>query len=309
MKKILFTILISFLSLTVIYAQGHSIAYDINLAFNCDDMQGIIIESGSAMEGEFIEFPAYTIPSEYAILQPYQKLVDVFAGAQIEIPEGTLSEDVTFKIMLNTTQCEYENINLRELLGMTVKVVGSSTGEYPPMGYYEFNEGMFVTLKLKAENLSAYLMTQNMTIAQIIAWFITEGFEADLTGILLNYSLGDEWVYINLTHFSKIALGVDNTPTGLNSEEALPTEYKLGQNYPNPFNPTTKIAYSLPYSGLTNLTIYNSIGVEVETLVSEQKTAGNYEITFDGTNLSSGIYFYDLSSGNFRSTKKMILIK
>lgn len=91
-------------------------------------------------------------------------------------------------------------------------------------------------------------------------------------------------------------------------------EYGLQQNYPNPFNPTTNITYSIPEAGFVSLKIYNSIGQEVKTLVAENKTNGVYEVTWDGTNVygskvTSGIYFYRITSGDFSETKKMILLK
>jgi hypothetical protein len=94
----------------------------------------------------------------------------------------------------------------------------------------------------------------------------------------------------------------DNNPS-------TPTSYTLGQNYPNPFNPSTKISYSIPVEGFVNLDVYNSIGQKVASLVNENKTAGTYEVNFDAAKLSSGIYFYKISSGNFTETKKMILMK
>jgi len=94
-----------------------------------------------------------------------------------------------------------------------------------------------------------------------------------------------------------------------NDVQTLPTTYSLDQNFPNPFNPATKINFSIPVEGLVSLDVYNSIGQKVATLVNENKTAGTYEINFNAANLSSGIYFYNLTSGNFTETKKMILMK
>jgi hypothetical protein len=93
----------------------------------------------------------------------------------------------------------------------------------------------------------------------------------------------------------------------------LPNKFELSQNYPNPFNPSTKIKYSIPNvgSGLaqTVLKVYDVLGNEVAILVNEYKPAGSYEVTFDASSLSSGIYFYKLHSGTFFETKKMLLIK
>ena len=93
----------------------------------------------------------------------------------------------------------------------------------------------------------------------------------------------------------------------------LPVEYKLFDNYPNPFNPSTKIRYSISSGTSTTnfvqLKIYDILGRQVASLVNETKAPGNYEVTFDARNLSSGVYFYMLKAGNFVQTKKMILIR
>jgi len=85
--------------------------------------------------------------------------------------------------------------------------------------------------------------------------------------------------------------------------------FKLMQNFPNPFNPITTISYTIPTDDFVYLKVYNLLGQEVEILVSEEKQAGTYELSFNSANLSSGLYFYQLKSGNYLETKKMILIK
>ena len=106
-------------------------------------------------------------------------------------------------------------------------------------------------------------------------------------------------------------LQLDNQLTGVNEEQGslIPQEYRLEQNYPNPFNNTTVIRYSIPKEGLVTLKVYNAIGQEVATLVNETKQTGNYEVTFNSDNLTSGVYLYKLTSGGFTETKKMILLK
>ncbi len=85
--------------------------------------------------------------------------------------------------------------------------------------------------------------------------------------------------------------------------------YKLEQNYPNPFNPTTNIAFSIKEAGFVSLKVYDLLGREVATLVSEIRPAGNYTVRFDAAGLGSGVYFYTLSSGGFSQTKKMMIVK
>jgi hypothetical protein len=93
------------------------------------------------------------------------------------------------------------------------------------------------------------------------------------------------------------------------SGEIVPWIFSLEQNYPNPFNPKTVINYQLPVSGDVVLTVFDILGNKVETLVDEYKPAGKYEVKFQATNLSSGVYFYQLRAGSFVETKKMILLK
>ncbi|MBT8386804.1 MAG: T9SS type A sorting domain-containing protein, partial [Ignavibacteria bacterium] len=93
------------------------------------------------------------------------------------------------------------------------------------------------------------------------------------------------------------------------SNDLNPTEFKIFQNFPNPFNPSTKIKYALPKNAFVNLTVYNVLGKTVTTLVNEEKRAGNYEIIFYASEIPSGIYFYRLTTNDFISTKKMILVK
>ncbi|MBK7255417.1 MAG: T9SS type A sorting domain-containing protein [Ignavibacteria bacterium] len=98
--------------------------------------------------------------------------------------------------------------------------------------------------------------------------------------------------------------------TGVNSVNGnVPDGFNLSQNYPNPFNPSTIIRYTLPESGIVSLNVYDVNGKEVTQLMNKYYAKGNYEIRFDGTQLSSGVYFYKLTSGNFVDTKMMTLIK
>jgi hypothetical protein len=107
----------------------------------------------------------------------------------------------------------------------------------------------------------------------------------------------------------------DTVLTGINQIiSEIPGTFKLFQNYPNPFNPVTKIRFDIPPlvkvgSGMATLKIYDITGREIQTLVNEQLQPRSYEVTFDGSNLPSGVYFYQLRAGNFIETKKMLMIK
>jgi Concanavalin A-like lectin/glucanases superfamily/Secretion system C-terminal sorting domain len=99
------------------------------------------------------------------------------------------------------------------------------------------------------------------------------------------------------------------TVTSVTSDPIVPKNYFLGQNYPNPFNPTTNIKFSIPKEGYVEIKLYNILGKEVATLVSNPYTAGNYIFSFNASFLPSGIYFYKLVTNDFTAIKKMMLIK
>lgn len=92
-------------------------------------------------------------------------------------------------------------------------------------------------------------------------------------------------------------------------EVYTPLAFKLDQNYPNPFNPSTKIEYTIPTDGYTELKVYDIMGNSITTLVSEIKPAGSYEIVYDASDIPSGVYFYTLTSGELIISKKMMLVK
>jgi len=94
-----------------------------------------------------------------------------------------------------------------------------------------------------------------------------------------------------------------------NITNELPQKYELKQNYPNPFNPVTKISFGIPRSGIVKIKIYDVSGSIISVLHNKYLTTGAYSIDFDGSNYSSGIYFYTLESDHFKETKKMILLK
>ena len=93
------------------------------------------------------------------------------------------------------------------------------------------------------------------------------------------------------------------------SKDQRPASYVLNQNYPNPFNPSTVITYQSPVNSLVTLRVYDEIGRQVGTLVSDNQTAGTHSVIFNASNLSSGVYFYRLSAGSFVQTKKLMLLK
>jgi hypothetical protein len=129
------------------------------------------------------------------------------------------------------------------------------------------------------------------------------GFRSDST--MVNVTPTSNFDSINF-HLYRVSVGIKQI------SEIIPSEYKLYQNYPNPFNPSTNIRFQINPPGRTRFTtlkIYDILGKEVATLINEKQSPGVYEVTFDGSGISSGIYFYTLTAGDFKATKRFMLIK
>lgn len=153
-------------------------------------------------------------------------------------------------------------------------------------------------------------------------------FIAGAYGIYRSTNHGLSWVSIGFPggHYA-VSLAADNeylfagtdndgvwkyplgSQVGIGNGNNIPKEFALNQNYPNPFNPSTKITYELQTTGNVHLVIFDVTGREIAVLVDQKQNAGRYEITFEGDNLPSGIYFYKIETGNWTASKKMILLK
>ena len=153
-----------------------------------------------------------------------------------------------------------------------------STPDSGLAGYWRMDEGTGQT----AADLSVY--SNNATL-----------------GTSVNPDASDPvWVEANL-----LIVNVEDE----SKNKSLPISFSLSQNYPNPFNPVTSIEYVVAGSEFVTLKVYDFLGREVTTLVNEYKSAGIYQINYDASNLSSGVYFYQLNAGSYSETKKMILLK
>ncbi len=162
-------------------------------------------------------------------------------------------------------------------------------------------------------------------------------FAASNSGKLFTCVLGNSPLYDTITSYNEwLTLPVNSGPTALRQgidsniyicalgsgkilrlkpgpngivNNGLPLGYSLSQNYPNPFNPLTNIKYEMPKTEFVTLKIFNALGMEINTLVNETKQQGSYEVTWDASNFPSGVYFYELSIGEFTERKKMVLVK
>ena len=137
--------------------------------------------------------------------------------------------------------------------------------------------------------------TQRIVMCQLIA----RG-SSNLNSVTKLKQLSDVAIEFYNTNFT---IGVNQIST------EIPVSYMIHQNYPNPFNPKTNIKFNIARLGNVKIVIYDVMGREIQILVNEKLQPGTYHVTFDGSNLAGGIYFYKFTAGEFASTKKMIMIK
>ncbi len=121
--------------------------------------------------------------------------------------------------------------------------------------------------------------------------------------LLVFFLIGTKIYAGNNEHFNTDPIGGSN----LTSQQS--NDYKLFQNFPNPFNPTTRISYTIKKEGNVSLSVFNLVGQEIAVLVNEKQTKGNYEVEFNASDLTSGVYLYKLQINGFTSVKRMTVIK
>jgi len=138
-----------------------------------------------------------------------------------------------------------------------------------------------------------------LLVNQGMSFIETRDFEVDAKGYVYAGTKESVW----RTRTNTIITDIET------EDNLIPEKVYLSQNYPNPFNPSTTIKYQIPQYGFITLKVYDILGKEVAILVNEEKQSGSYEVEFNGAYLSSGIYIYRITSGNFTSSKKLILLK
>jgi hypothetical protein len=114
------------------------------------------------------------------------------------------------------------------------------------------------------------------------------------------------WVYVGI--YENEWEYEDTTGVGID-KDLTPKDFTLSQNYPNPFNPITQIQYEMKSAGQVKMDLFDIRGAKVRTLINEQKPAGSYELAFDGSQLSSGVYFYSMTANGITKTRKLVLMK
>ena len=172
-------------------------------------------------------------------------------------------------------------------------------------------DGKYFTYGLRPGNYYVLAISMDEFESLISLWYggITE--EINLNTFTPKPTIPQNAVLVTVTEgeTSGIDFYFPLTDIGEDEEIEMVYEFELRQNYPNPYNPSTTISYSIPSQSHVTLKIFDILGREVETLVNKQQSQGNYEVSFDASNLTSGVYFYRIQAGKFVDSKKMLLLR
>jgi enterochelin esterase family protein len=184
---------------------------------------------------------------------------------------------------------------------------GVHSGAFQPNNYEAFTlitTGDFKDIKWSSIWGSYESLSQNMQ--DFRDSLLSKGYELDW----LELPEGHSWGLWRATIDNMLQYFFPSTATGIEINKLkVPEGFDLYQNYPNPFNPSTTMSFTISDTHSTNLKVYDILGNEIAILVDEEKTAGNYSVVFVAEQLSSGVYFYELQSGDYVKTKKMLLLK
>jgi hypothetical protein len=237
--------------------------------------------------GESVNF--LQVPEEY-ITNGLESLNNILISEPFEISDG---ESFIYSVQYGLVESGASKLGANNYINFKVKLIEANTGEtlrifdnvtYSDTDYEQYNNLLYQV------NVNGIGNKEVKLCLEIVSNSVAEYFVAD--------KVSDEDIMAK-ANIKQVEL----------TQEIEINSYDLYQNYPNPFNPTTNITYQIPKDGHVSLKIYDVLGKEIITLVEEQKTRGKYTVTFDGSNLASGVYIYRLETGNFVSTKKLMLMK
>ncbi|PID59355.1 MAG: hypothetical protein CR986_06315 [Ignavibacteriae bacterium] len=293
----------------IVFGQTKKISYNFFIE-DCDTT--ISLFNGNIQEGQEIVIEEYDLPDANTKAQLFYNLI---VGSRIGFPENSFNEDISCDITLtglcdlDITNLEPDSNDLIKLVYLKIKVTGVNSGVHGEFEPYYLENGNEYYFNIPLQNLTTFLNTLNYDINSFTPYYLNDNLETSNEGI--RRFVGTEYLSVYAKSFSAFGVGFKVKQTDIAEIDGtlVTNTYKLEQNYPNPFNPSTNINYTLPSNGFTKLVVYNSIGEIVSTLVNQNQSAGNYSINFDARNLSAGIYYYSLTSGNFVQTNKMILLK
>jgi len=243
---------------------------------------------------------------------PANDVISVFSDAYSDIPGTNLNPNwgqataVSFLMIQGDTTMKYTGLNYQGIeLGSNQNLTAAGM-QYLHLDFWNATStdlGVFLISPGPVEKRVSLVPPGTAESWVSVNIPLTDFAPVDLSNVYQFKFDGNGTVYLDNIFFSTTVSDVKELPN------AVPSDFSLNQNYPNPFNPTTNIRFSLPEANQVTLKVYDMLGQEVATLVNEFMNAGSFEVTFDASNLSNGVYMYSIKTDNFTATKKMILMK
>ncbi len=301
----------------------HNVNYRLSIDFPCLDTS-YTSQIGHFCEGNSFIIEPQKLPGQ---ISNWQNLYDALVGTRVGIENGALNENVFLDIKFQQFDCSSYGKYIKPtasapplFMFLGIEVTGDSSGITPTDEYYYFNKGKraFICIPRSYSFLSLLdslgIDPNNLEFAYYLGG---EYFKDGLEWELKKGETGKpDSVCIYLNHFSKIVGSSSDLVLIIKeSDKKIPAGFVLQQNYPNPFNPLTKISYNLPSRSYVKLQIFDTLGKVVTELVNGKQQKGFYQVSFDASNLSSGVYFYGIevkeldNSNSYRKVKKLVLMK
>jgi len=238
-------------------------------------------------------------------------------GMKLFFPENSISDDIIITVKIpafakvnnQKKEVTFEGDIVTAVsfeVSVNGEVVSPFNFDIPVEVTLPYKKGLLRKLGIDPEELSMFFVGQNGELIQ-------EG----ISNCSLQSGSGGEdsgGICGQVSHFSDVALAPQEGIPAAVEANALPEGYSLSQNFPNPFNPETTISYMLPEASHVTITVYSLLGQHVKTLLDNAVSAGNYSVTWDGTDQSgrrvtSGLYIYRIQAGNFTQSRKLMLMK
>ncbi|MCL4548364.1 MAG: fibronectin type III domain-containing protein [Bacteroidetes bacterium] len=254
-------------------------------------------------------------------------LLDVSAASDF----STFITDYNGKDVGNVTSCNVTSLSSSTIYYYRVRA-SNSGGTSANSNTITVTTLLAAPVAIAATNITTSGFTANWNASTgATNYWVDVSTTDDFSNVLASYnnkSVGNVTTHIiisltpNTTYYFRVCasnssstspysntITVTTNVTGVDDLLNLPTRFDLSQNYPNPFNPITTIKYQIPEETFVGIKVYNLLGSEVTTLVNEMRTVGTYEVKFNASQLTSGIYIYKIQAGQFSQMKKMVLVK
>ena len=250
--------------------------------------------------------------------------IDQSIDAEAEITPSATEIYVKARFMTNGTPSTGDQLHVcvkidpEFLTNLAVHTVVSSPGQ---IGDFWFQENVSNGVASAAVAYGTWHWQKIVVDGQnisVTAWADGEAMPdtATYSYEALTSTEGPSFIIVGVTDDDSSSIQIDeiwynDRPAGLGISDDAPiaSRYELGQNYPNPFNPTTHIRFNIPETANAKLTVFNVMGEEVATLVNGVMQAGGHTVSWNAASMPTGVYFYQLESGNFSQTKKLLLVK